>query len=152
MKDKKLSSLKQLDMSLNKLTITKSYCLVALNSLTVLHLQQNSISNLEQNSFYSLHSLNLLDLSHNKITELKGQLFEGLKNVKVLNITFNLVIFVSADPFKNIPSNTVHSFNVKICCMSGSWTKCRVKHDAYSNCDSIIPNIFLRYLFWVLEL
>ena len=148
--NKNLSSLKQLDMSLNKLTITKSYCLVALNGLAILHLQQNSISTLEQSSFYSLNSLKLLDLSHNKIIELKRQLFEGLKNIKVPNITFHLVIFVSADVFKNMPSNTVHSFNVKVCCMSGFWTKCRVKHDAYSNCDSLIPNIFLRCLFWVL--
>ena len=140
--------LRHLDVSFNKLRLLKNFCLVSLKSLIILNLHKNSISAVEEKSFLSLLSLQLLDLSCNKVTKLKGLLFDSLENIKILNLTNNPVIFVSADPFRNIPSNTVHSLNTKICCMSGLWTKCRVNNDADSNCDSLLSQKFIKYFCW----
>ena len=140
--------LKHLDMSFNNLTLLTNFCLVSLKSLIILNLHKNSISTVEEKSFLSLLILQLLDLSCNEVTELKGLLFDSLENIKILNLTINPILFVSADPFRNIPKNTVHSFNTKICCMSRPWTKCKVENDADSSCDSLLSQKFMKYLCW----
>ena len=121
-KDKSLStfiSLKHLDISCNMLSTTRSFCFFSLRSLTILYLQHNSISNIEDNSFYLLLNLHLLDLSSNDITKLKRTLFNGLTNIKTINLTSNFIMYIAADTFKELSANTIHSSNVKVCCMSG---------------------------------
>ena len=140
-------SLKQFDISSNRLTRTKKFCFTILTSLKIFHLQQNSILNLEDNSFYELLHLRLLDLSCNKITNLKNKLFNGLNNIKTINLTFNLIMFVDSDAFRDVSPRTVHSFDLKVCCMHGSWTRCKAKKkNTFLNCDDLLSNKFMKYL------
>ena len=145
-------SLKHLDISFNRLTTTRSFCFFSLKNLTIFHLQHNLISNVAENSFYLLFSLQLLDLSRNKITKLKRNMFNGLPNIKILNLTFNQIMHVSIDTFKDVSPYSVHSYNVKVCCMSGSWQKCKVKEDAFSYCDNLLSDKYLRYLCWLIAI
>ena len=144
-----LFSIHHFDVSSNSLTTTKGFCFSTFQSLIVFYLQNNSISNLEKNSFHSLLNLNLLDLSSNKITKLKRMVFSGLANIKEINLKFNKIVFVHGNIFKELPSNTVHSNNVKVCCMSGPWTECKVKYDAHSNCNDLIPKQIMKYVCWL---
>ena len=145
-------SLKHLDISFNRLTTTRSFCFFSLKNLTIFYLQHNLISNVEENSFYLLFSLQLLDLSRNKIETLKSSMFNGLPNIKTINLTFNLIMHVYSGTFKDVSPYSVHSFNVKVCCMSGSWNKCKVKNDAFSNCDNLLSDKYQRYLCWLIAI
>ena len=147
-----LSSLKHLDISLNSLTRTKSLCFISLKSLTIFYLQHNSISVVEDNSFYLLLNLRILDLSHNKITKLENTIFKGLTNIKVINLTLNLIMYVSGNTFREVPPNTIHSYNVRVCCLSNSWAKCKVIEDAFSNCNNLLSNKLMKYLSWLVGL
>ena len=142
--------LKHFDISSNRLTEIKNNCFFPLNRLTTFHLQKNLISNLEEKSFYILFYLNLLDLSHNRITKLRSTTFNGLTNIKTINLTFNLIMYVDTDTFKELSPNTVHSFNIKVCCMSGSWIKCKVKEDSFSNCDDLLSNKIMKKLYFLI--
>ena len=144
-----LSSLNLLDISSNTLTRTESLCLVSLNSLTIYYLQHNSISYLEEKSFYLLLNLKILDLSHNKITKLQNTIFNDLISIKVINLTFNQIMYVSSDTFKEVSPNTVYSYNVRVCCLSNSWIKCKVIEDAFSNCDNLLSNRLMNYFCWL---
>ena len=139
-------SLKHLDISGNRIKQTKQLCFSPLEHVTTFHLQHNSISILEENSFYLLLNLKLLDLSHNKISILKGAIFNGLANIKTINLTFNLIMFVDSEIFRDVPPNTVHSFNLKVCCMQVSWTKCKVEKNSFSNCDDLLSNVTMKRL------
>ena len=59
---------------------------------------------------------------------------------------------VSSDTFKDLSLNSVHSYNVMVCCMSGPWNKCKVKEDAFSNCDNLLSDKYLRYLCWLIAI
>ena len=143
-----LFSLNHLDVSSNKLTSTRRFCFFSLQSLIICHLQHNLISNVEDNSFYSLSSLQLLDLSYNKISKLKSMSFHGLINIKTINLAFNLIVYVAEDTFREIPQNTVHSTIVKVCCIAGLWSKCKVNDSAFSSCDDLLSNKFMKYFCW----
>ena len=145
-----LSSLKLFDISSNSLTRTESLCLVSLKSLTTYCLKHNLISYVEEKSFYLLLNLRILDLSDNKITKLKNTIFNGLISIKVINLTLNLIAYVSSDTFSEISPNTVYSNNVKVCCLSKPWVKCKVNKDAFSNCDDLLSNRFMKYLCWLI--
>ena len=95
-------------------------------------------------------NLKLLDLSHNKITKLTNMVFSGLINIKEINLRFNNIIFVHGNIFREISSNTIYSYNVIVCCLSGPWTECKVKNDVYSNCDDLISKKSMKYLCWVM--
>ena len=120
-------SIYQIDISSNRLNTTKSFCFSSFQSLMIFYLYNNSISNVEIYSFHSLVNLKLLDLSHNRIIKLKNMVFTGLINIKQLNWRFNKIVFVHVNIFRKIPSNTVYSYNIKVCCMSGPWTECKSK-------------------------
>ena len=145
-------SLKHLDISFNRLTTTRRFCFFSLKNLTIFYLQHNLISNFEENSFYLLFSLQLLDLSRNKIKTLKSSMFNGLPNIKTINLTLNLIMDVHSGTFKDVCPYSVHSYNVKVCCMSGSWNKCKVKNDAFSNCDNLLSDKYQRYLCWLIAI
>ena len=93
-------------------------------------------------------NLQLLDLSYNKITLISRNMFIGLQNMNMLNLTFNDILHVSVNSFQNLMLYSVHSFNLKICCISGSWNKCKVKGDAYSNCDRLLSHLVIMYTSW----
>ena len=137
-----------LDLSLNRLIAIKDFCFSSLQSLIIFHLQHNQISKVEDKSFHLLMKLEVLNLSHNKIRKLKSNSFLGLTNIKVLNLKHNLIMLVPFDTFRKILPNTVHSFNIKVCCMSGSWSECKVIGDVFSNCDDLLSNNFIRYFCW----
>ena len=145
-----LISLKVLDISLNRLTTTRSFCFIPLKRLTVFHLQHNSISKIEGNSFYLLSSLQLLNLSCNNIKNLRNTAFNGLTSVRTIDLTFNLIIYVAGDTFKQVSPNTIHSYNLMVCCISGSWNKCKVKQDAFSNCDNLLSKRSMSWLCWLI--
>ena len=136
-----LSSLRKLDMSLNKITTVKGSCLNSLQSLKILYLQVNRIDSIEDKSFNSLRNLKILDLSYNKIKKLTKGIFIGLHNVAVINLTVNLVTSINVNTFSSIHQNTVHSFNKQVCCMAGPWLKCKVNKDDFSNvCVDLLSN------------
>ena len=79
-------------------------------------------------------------------------MFNGLPNIKTINLTFNLIMHVSSGTFKDLSLNSVHSYNVMVCCMSGPWSKCKVKDDALSHCDNLLSDKYLRYLCWLIAI
>ena len=143
------SSLREIDMSFNKITIVKSSCLKSLENLKMLYLQVNRIECVEDKSFNALSNLKILDLSYNKITKLTKEVFVGLKNVVVIKLTLNLITSVSSNTFSSISQNVVHSLNKQVCCMSGLWLKCKVKTDGFSNCNNLLFNRGLTQVCWV---
>ena len=58
-------------------------------------------------------------------------------------------MYVSSDTFKEVSPNTVYSCNVKVCCLSNPWTKCKVVEDAFSNCDNLLSNRFIKHFCWL---
>ena len=79
-------------------------------------------------------------------------MFNGLPNIKTINLTLNLIMHVSSGTFKDVAPYSVHSYNVQVCCMSGSWHKCKVKEDALSKCDNLVSSKYLRYLCWLIAI
>ena len=140
-------SLRKLDMSYNNINIIKSSCLISLD-LTILYLQQNKIAFVEDDAFHTLINLKILDLSQNKITKLSKRIFAGLHNIAVINLTANLITIVNDNTFKSIHQNTVHSLNRQVCCMSGSWLKCKVRNDDFSNCNDLLSNDVVAQVCW----
>ena len=135
-----LSSLREFNADSNRLVTIKSGCFYSLMSLAMLHFQNNTISIIEDKSFSTLFNLTILNLSKNRLKILQNNLFYGLHNVKVINPTFNLILKISYHAFKHISFHTVHSFNRKVCCMSGSWSECKLKNDEKSNCNGLLPS------------
>ena len=142
--------LKHFDISSNRLTQIQNNCFFPLNRLATFHLQKNLISKFEDNSFHSLSYLHLLDLSHNRINKLKSTIFNGLTSIKAINLTFNLIMYVDIDTFKLVSPHTIHSCNIKVCCMSGSWTKCEVRKGAFYNCDDLLSNQIMKCFYFVI--
>ena len=142
------SSLRKLYMSFNTMFIVKSFCFFSLQNLEILYLQQNRISCVEDRAFCTLVNLKILDLSYNRITKLTKGIFCGLHNVAVINLTANLITTVSKNTFRSIHYKTVHSLNRKVCCMSGSWLKCKVKNDIFSNCNDLISSNVAGQMCW----
>ena len=58
-------------------------------------------------------------------------------------------MYVSSDTFKEVSPNTVYSYNVRVCCLSNSWTKCKVIEDAFSNFDNLLSNKFMNFFCWL---
>ena len=143
-----LLTLHYLDSSNNALNTLKDFCLMSMINLRVLLLQSNSISVVEEYSFYTLSTLSILDMSNNNIIKLYDEMFQTLHNIGVLNLTFNSIKHVSSNTFKNMPVNTVHSFNIKVCCLAGSWARCKVINDAYTNCDDLFSKWMIRFMCW----
>ena len=142
------SSLRKIDMSFSKLTIVKSFCLKSIESLKMLYLQVNKIRSAEDNSFGDLQNLKILDLSYNKIAKLPKGIFIGLNTVADINLTVNLITGINVDTFSSIPHYTVHSLKKQVYCMSGSWSKCKVKTEKLSNCNDLLSNKGLGKMFW----
>ena len=69
----------------------------------------------------------------------------GLHTIKVVNLTFNLITRIYPNGFNTLPHNTVHSLNRQVCCMSGSWLKCKVKNDKFINCNALLSNKAVSY-------
>ena len=143
-----LITLHHLDSSNNALNTLKDFCLMPLIHLRVLLLQSNSISFVEEYSFYSLSTLSILDMSNNNIKRLYDEMFKTLHNIGVLNLTFNPIKHISSNTFVEISANTVYSFNIKVCCLAGSWARCKVINDAYANCDDLFSKWIIRFMCW----
>ena len=141
-----LASLEELDCSSNRLILIKSSCFSSLKSLVVLNFQNNSIFIIEDKSFSNLFNLSILNLSKNRISILRNNLFSDLPNIQVINLTHNFITIVSSDIFKHLPSHAVHSFNGRVCCMSGLWSKCKLRTDVFPNCHDLLPSTVLNYL------
>ena len=142
------STLRKLDMSFNNIIIVKSLCFISLQSLKILHLQNNQISCVQNKAFYSLKKLKTLDLSHNRITKVSKMIFIGLHNTKIINLTANLIVSIYPYTFILISHRTIHSSNRKVCCMSGSWLKCKVKTNAFLNCKDLLPRNSISEMFF----
>ena len=143
------SSLRKIDMSFNKLTIVKSSCLKSVESLKMLYLHVNKIKSVEDNAFSNLKKLKILDLSYNKIVKLQKEIFIGLNAVALINLTINLITDINIDTFSSIPHYTIHSLNKQVCCMSGSWSKCKVKSEKLSNCNDLLSSKGLGQMFYI---
>ena len=67
-----------------------------------------------------------------------------------MDLTFNSIIIVESSTFRDMYPNTVHSCNLKICCIYGFWENCKANKDTFSSCDDLLSNRFIKYLFFLI--
>ncbi|KAM8971387.1 toll-like receptor 2 [Sarcophilus harrisii] len=82
-------TVKQLDLSFNKISYIKETDLQICINLQVLLLQSNQISAIDPNAFRSLENLKHLDLSNNTLLHLSPSWFNSLSSLRVLHLQDN---------------------------------------------------------------
>ncbi|MCL4127992.1 UNVERIFIED_CONTAM: hypothetical protein GTU68_004933 [Idotea baltica] len=86
---KKISLLRSLDLSRNKIKVLSSTGFDGLIHLTNLYINHNLLSNLTFNSFKDMRSLKILDVSNNSISEVQNGTLNRTPFLNGLNISYN---------------------------------------------------------------
>lgn len=98
------STVKGLDLSVNKISIIHVSAFKNLSLLTRLDLKRNFISRIETGSFANQISLKLLNLNNNKLVKLGDDVFNGLGNLTELRMFRNHIRVVASTSFKSLTS------------------------------------------------
>ncbi|XP_013164558.1 PREDICTED: toll-like receptor 3 [Papilio xuthus] len=96
----KHKTLRDLDLSLNKIPLITRGAFNKYSNLRKLILTNNCISNILKDSFIGLTKLEYLDLSYNNLTTLTN-VFTPLKNLQHLNLSRNNIEFIHENYFNN---------------------------------------------------
>ncbi|XP_013138797.1 PREDICTED: toll-like receptor 3 [Papilio polytes] len=96
----KHKTLRDLDLSLNKIALITRGAFNKYSNLRKLILTDNCISNILKDSFIGLTKLEYLDLSYNNLTTLTN-VFTPLKNLQHLNLSRNNLEFIHENYFNN---------------------------------------------------
>lgn len=86
-----LKNLKELDISLNSISIIHPFLFVHLENLTDLSLSGNKLTTIERDTFEKMNKLVRLDLSDNAIERISTNSFDGAFNLRELLLQNNLV-------------------------------------------------------------
>ncbi|XP_012280255.1 leucine-rich repeats and immunoglobulin-like domains protein 3 [Orussus abietinus] len=100
---RRLPDLRNLDLSVNKLTALRRGSFLSSNRLTHLNLNMNQISSIENGSLDNLTELEELRLNKNRLTQLKD-LFTNLGNLRVLELNKNNLHQIQGLSLKNLKS------------------------------------------------
>ncbi|XP_045537529.1 toll-like receptor 3 [Papilio machaon] len=97
-----LKSLKELDLSYNKLKKISGYEVNRLIALEKLNMSYNNLEIIESNCFNQAPNLNILDLSHNRIVSIIDQkMFESNIHLQYFDVSYNQIIKIEENSFKN---------------------------------------------------
>ncbi|XP_074085204.1 LOW QUALITY PROTEIN: toll-like receptor 2 [Macrotis lagotis] len=98
-------TVKQLDLSSNRISHIRETDLQICVNLEVLLLQENEIHEIDSNSFQSLGNLKHLDLSHNNLPYLLPSWFDSLSSLQVLYLQDNPYPHLGKSPlFSHLPN------------------------------------------------
>uniref|UniRef100_H2Z053 LRRCT domain-containing protein n=1 Tax=Ciona savignyi TaxID=51511 RepID=H2Z053_CIOSA len=100
---KGLSTLKQLDLSENKISKIYEDDFSTLTNLTELNLSKNQLFQLDKNAFKNLPSLKVLDLRHNRLTTFLPGHLSGLAKLRVFMIAHNHLQTIDQHLFTSSP-------------------------------------------------
>lgn len=100
------STVTQVDLSGNLISVVTNVSFSNLNSLLFLNLNQNILKWIQASAFNNLHSLQTLDISQNFIEELDARHFFPFDNLQKLNITQNPNLNISINALQNAPTLT----------------------------------------------
>lgn len=95
------TSLENLDLSSNVITILPEFSFKSNERLTDLKLSNNYIHEISVSTFSSQKDLTSLDLSHNNIRMCETDLFDALENLVYLNLSKNAITSLPLGVFKN---------------------------------------------------
>lgn len=98
----KFTSLEVLDLSNNRLAELKGYMLSNLGGLKELRLSGNGMFELRTSSHRPLENLTILDASNNSLTELNVNFFSKLTKLEVLDLSHNRIRSLSESHFKEL--------------------------------------------------
>lgn len=150
------------------------------NSFLSLDLRCIEISNLHPSCFQKMKHLLFLDVSLNNISVVKGHLLSESTKLKFVNISENPILHFEAEVFsfssqilyisftRDIPAEQritfpTNAFNLKflkvfetnyfqLCCFVQELAKCSVSLPWFLSCDSLLPNLILKALFYVFSI
>ena len=107
----RMSRLKKLNLSFNRMHHIDKSTFSGLNGLEELILMHNSISIIEPDSFAHMTQLRKLDFSFNCLEHIKAKMFAGLHNLEWLSLDFNVIKLIDNDSFSQMPKLVV----LKLC-------------------------------------
>ncbi|QQP52284.1 Uncharacterized protein FKW44_004393, partial [Caligus rogercresseyi] len=102
------SSLIDVRLAQNQLSIIKTGTFVSLKELTTIDLSANRIQTLESTGFFNLRNLLTLILSHNEIRQIDPKAFSNLWNLRKLDLSYNKLTGFEFDFLENC---TKHASN-----------------------------------------
>lgn len=105
-----LNNLKILDLSSNKLNLTKNI-FEKLKNLQELKLGHNYLKNLDNELFKNQNLLNSLELWRNNLKNLTKESFEGLSSLRYLDLSSNYIEKFQSDIFSKLVNLTVLKIN-----------------------------------------
>ncbi len=99
-----LTSLTNLDLSRNQLSVIPESIFADLTNLESLNLAYNQLSSLPEELFSGLTGLTVLDLSRNQLVTLPENVFSGLSSLEDLDLWFNQLVTLPANVFSGLES------------------------------------------------
>ncbi|XP_041867111.1 leucine-rich repeat, immunoglobulin-like domain and transmembrane domain-containing protein 2 [Melanotaenia boesemani] len=136
---KKTSSLENLWLNFNDITVINSKGLEGLRNLTELRLQGNKLRSVPWTAFEDTPALKILDLKHNQLDVLPEHALKFLPGLTYLDLSFNRLTVISKEVFQNWPfyqklqsteerEATVSEANVVLALHDNAWLcDCRLK-------------------------
>lgn len=97
------SSLENLWLNFNDITLINSKGLEGLGNLTELRLQGNKLRSVPWTAFEDTPSLKVLDLKHNQLDVLPEHALKFLPGLTYLDLSFNRLTVISREVFQNWP-------------------------------------------------
>lgn len=97
------SSLENLWLNFNDITVINSKGLEGLGNLTELRLQGNKLRSVPWTAFEDTPSLKILDLKHNQLDVLPEHALKFLPHLTYLDLSFNRLTVISKEVFQNWP-------------------------------------------------
>lgn len=99
----KTTSLENLWLNFNDITLINSKGLEGLGNLTELRLQGNKLRSVPWTAFEDTPSLKILDLKHNQLDVLPEHALKFLPGLTYLDLSFNRLTVISKEVFQNWP-------------------------------------------------
>jgi Leucine-rich repeat (LRR) protein len=95
-------SLRNLDLSMNKIEHIETEAFHFLNNLEAMNLSMNFLTYLDKKVLWPLYSLEKLNLSHNHLEYIGKEHFQMLTKLQILDIGHNRIKFIENDAFKSL--------------------------------------------------
>ncbi len=138
-----------LDASHNIMTVLVHNCFKWMSSLKDLNISLNQIKSIESKAFAGLEKIKFINVSWNELRYLDKQSFGDLSHVKRLDITGNPLISFDFSVFDG--SYILLTNDFRVCCLVKRKEVICSERPKWSNsCDRLLKGTFIRILIWTI--
>ena len=141
-----------MDAAFNSISILLSNCFGKSTKMKTIKLNSNKIKIIQQNTFFNLTSLISVSLANNLLVEIPPCMIMKSNNLIILSLANNSLSSISSNSFESFVVRFFLTHDHKVCCVLSENIKCPTKPPWYKSCSNLLPNSYLKILFYSLSI